>query len=108
MAFVVFDSWQSDRDSKTLRYLIREALELAARKPSRELEFEDVVRVDQDTQGVPGHPEIFRTICGKIDSCAIFVADLTYVATTDSGERIPNPNVAIELGYALKSIGPDR
>jgi hypothetical protein len=108
MPFVVFYSWQSDRDPKTTRHFIREALDLAAQKLAREMEVEDVVRVDQDTQDVPGHPEIFRTICGKIDACAIFVADLTYVAKTDSGERIPNPNVAIELGYALKSIGPDR
>lgn len=108
MPFVIFYSWQSDRDPKTTRYFIREALDLAARILAREMEVQEVVRIDQDTEGIPGHPEIFRTICGKIDSCSIFVADLTYVAKTDSGDRIPNPNVTIELGYAMKSVGPDR
>jgi hypothetical protein len=108
MPIVIFYSWQSDRDPKTTRYFIREALDLAVRRLAREMDVEEVLRVDQDTQGVPGHPEIFRTICEKIESCAIFVADLTYVGMTEIGDSIPNPNVAIELGYALKSIGPDR
>jgi hypothetical protein len=108
MPFVIFYSWQSDLNPKTTRHFIREALDIAVRKLARELEVEEVLRVDQDTQGTPGHPEIFRTICGKIDNCALFVADLTYVGATETGDRIPNPNVAIELGYALKSIGPDR
>jgi hypothetical protein len=108
MPFVIFYSWQSDRDPKTTRHFIREALDLAVKKIARGMDVEEVLRVDQDTQGVPGHPEIFRTICGKIDACTIFLADLTYVGTADSGDKIPNPNVAIELGYALKSIGPDR
>lgn len=108
MPFIIFYSWQSDRDPNSTRHFIREALDIAVRKLAREMEVEDVLRIDQDTQGVPGHPEIFRTICEKIDSCAIFVADLTYVGATETGEIIPNPNVAIELGYALKSIGPDR
>lgn len=98
MPIVIFYSWQSDRDPKTTRYFIREALDLAVRRLAREMDVEEVLRVDQDTQGVPGHPEIFRMICEKIDSCAIFVADLTYVGTTETGDRIPNPNVAIELG----------
>ncbi len=108
MPFVIFYSWQSDLDPKITRHFIREALDIAVRKLARELEVEEVLRVDQDTQGTPGHPEIFRTICGKIDNCALFVADLTYVGATETGDMIPNPNVAIELGYALKSIGPER
>lgn len=72
MPVEIFYSWQSDRDPKTTRHFIREALDVAAKRLAREMEVEDVVRVDQDTQGVPGHPEIFRTICGKIDTCAIF------------------------------------
>jgi hypothetical protein len=108
MPFVIFYSWQSDRDPKTTRHFIRDALDLAVRKLNREMEVEDVLRVDQDTQGVPGHPEIFRTICEKIEACTIFVADLTSVGTTELGDKIINPNVAIELGYAMKSVGTDR
>ncbi|HEX9963814.1 MAG TPA: hypothetical protein VGB04_02390 [Allosphingosinicella sp.] len=46
-----------------------------------------------------------ETIFGKIDEATVFVSDLTYVATRESGGRSPNPNVCIEHGYALKTLG---
>lgn len=104
----VFYSWQSDTDAKVNRHFVGNALSGAIRTLHQEAVVEEALRVDQDTQGVPGQPEIFRTICEKIDRCSIFVADLTCVGVTDDGEKLPNPNVAIELGYALKAVGPER
>ncbi len=69
---------------------------------------EEALRLDQDTQGVPGTPEIANTILKKIDECDIFLCDLTVVATTADSQQVPNPNVLIELGYAMKSIGTER
>jgi hypothetical protein len=47
---------------------------------------------------------IFR----KIDECAVFVPDLSFVARTDQGKAVPNPNVSIELGHALGAHGGNR
>src|SRR3546814_17422421 len=49
--------------------------------------------------------EITAAIFDKILHCATFVADLTPIARTSAGKAIPNPNVAIELGWALKMPG---
>src|SRR5262249_48081008 len=71
------------------------------------------LHLDQDRQGLPGSPDLARAILDKIDKAAIFVADVTTGAQakgtkTPAGKRIKgrrfiNPNVAIELGYALRS-----
>ncbi len=52
-------------------------------------------------------PKIEDVIKDKIERCDVFVADITPVAKTGT-KLLPNPNVLIELGYALKAIGPDR
>jgi hypothetical protein len=66
------------------------------------------VTIDHDTQGVGGSPPIAETILRKIREAAVFVADVTPVAKTVGGKYVPNPNVMIELGYALKSLGHER
>lgn len=101
----IFYSWQSDTPSKTNRGFIRDALDRAIKRIATDFDVEDALRVDQDTQGVPGNPPIADTILRKIDACDIFVPDLTFVAKTERGKPVPNPNVLIELGYAMKSKG---
>ena len=49
----------------------------------------------------PGISPITETILKKIESCDIFVPDVTFVAHTEGGKLIPNPNVMTEFGYAL-------
>lgn len=66
------------------------------------------LEVDSDTQGVAGQPPIVETIFKKIDSCAVFVADMTLVGIRDDGCQIPNPNVLIEYGWALKALTHQR
>ena len=94
--------------SKTNRSFIKDALERAIKSLAKDLDIAEPLRVDQDTQDVPGNPSIADPILRKIDACDIFVPDLTFVARTDDGEPVSNPNVLIELGYAMKSKRDER
>lgn len=105
----VFWSWQSDRRGKTNRHVIKRALEKAIselnekdelREPGEDRE----LQLDHDTKGMPGMPEIAATVMEKIDSATVFVAEVTPVARTDNGKDVMNPNVALELGYAMHRL----
>ncbi len=100
----IFYAWQSDSDERTNRYFIRRALEAAIKELHREDTVEEAPRLDHDTKGVPGMPDVFQTILNKIANADIFVADVTLVAETPAEERVPNPNAMLELGYALGKI----
>ncbi len=107
MKQIVFYSWQSDLPNACNRGFIQRALEdaAAAIKADDSVEIEPVV--DRDTLGVPGAPDIASTIFGKITAADAFVADVSIV--NRGGKRAsPNPNVLIELGYALKALGHER
>jgi hypothetical protein len=56
------------------------------------------------TAGVAGSPDIAATIFGKIDTADVFLADITLVTEDGAGRPSPNPNVLIELGYAVKVL----
>jgi hypothetical protein len=98
----IFFSWQSD--IKPVRNKLKSALEIAAKRISKELEEADRPEIDSDTQGTFGSEDIFNTILEKIDDATLFVADVTPIAITET-KLIPNPNVMTELGYALKTKG---
>lgn len=104
----VFYSWQADHPAKTGRNLVRRALEDAINQLNSDADVEEVAReaiaLDRDTQNVPGSPPIVDTIFRKIDETMVFVADLTFVGRRVSGKPTPNPNVAIDYGYALKAL----
>jgi len=104
----IFYSWQSDIKAASNRTLIQNALEGAAKdiRDDDSIEIEPVV--DRDTFGVPGSPDIGSTIFKKIDNSDIFVADVSIVNMHQQSRPTPNPNVLIELGYALKSKGDNR
>ena len=100
MEHTVFLSWQSDLPET--RSVVRSALDRAVRALNRRGTLEQALRVDQDTENVPGWPDIAATLLDKIDRCELFVADLTPINGLESGSRLtPNPNVMLELGYAL-------
>jgi hypothetical protein len=106
----VFWSWQSDTAQANNHYLVRDALKQALNEVADDLAFDEAQRpeLDHDTLNVPGLAAITETIFDKIDSAAVFVADLTYVGKSHGGTKmLPNPNVLIELGYAMKSLGPE-
>lgn len=104
----VFFSWQSDTASRENRSLIEWALNRAIKILKADVDVSEADRslaIDRDTIDTPGMPPVADTIFKKIDEAAIFVSDLTYVAFRARGEGIPNPNVLLEHGWALKSKG---
>jgi len=108
MTYHIFFSWQSDLSNRICRSLIQSCLERAigALHADADVDLADrEVAIDRDTLDVPGSPPILETIFAKIDRAAIFLSDLTYIAERPGGGRIPNPNVCIEHGYALKALG---
>jgi hypothetical protein len=106
----VFWSWQSDYLPKECRHFIKKALEEAVEKVGQELEVKDADRpsLDHDTKGEAGMVDIAATILRKISESAVFVADLTPIGKSEDGKDIPNPNVCIELGWAMQKPGVDQ
>ncbi|WP_105434876.1 hypothetical protein [Neorhizobium tomejilense] len=116
----IFWSWQSDNHQPSGRYFVRDVLRDLARelsgvdgtdeadRPGSNPGDDQVVQVDHDTFGVSGSPPIADTILRKIREAAVFVADVTPIERTIGGKRVANPNVMIELGYALATLGHER
>ena len=100
----IFYAWQSDRPMDINRHFIRRALDDAAVRMTEDAELGVDVVIDADTEGVVGTPPVTDTILGKIAAADVFVPDLTFVAQTATGKLIPNPNVMIEYGYALRAL----
>ncbi|MGN0221149.1 MAG: hypothetical protein ACI4BA_03380 [Prevotella sp.] len=106
--YKVFFSWQSE-DKKS-----RKAIDVALQNAVETLSDRGIrLEIDLSTLGESGMPSIDQTILRKIDSCDIFLADVTPVTNYQkkSGNRmqvskeVPNPNVLLELGYAMSALG---
>ena len=106
----VFWSWQSDSLGKTNRHMIKGAIADAIAMIQQEMDLNEAMRpeIDHDTHQVPGSPDVASTILDKIRQSTAFIADVTPVAASPKGKKVPNPNVMIELGYALGHPGSDR
>lgn len=107
MPQIIFYSWQADLPNNCNRGLIQEALAKAIEGIKTDAECSLQPVIDRDTYGVPGSPDISATIFAKIDSAAMFVADVSIIDTS-ARRPCPNPNVLFELGYAVKTLGWDR
>lgn len=103
----IFYAWQNDLSKHTHRNFIENCLERAIARANKTRSQEDQLVLDKDTQGESGMPDISRVIFDKIDTCAVFVPDLSIVSSA-KGRPAPNANVLIELGYALRAIGDRR
>lgn len=102
----VFYSWQSDLEPATHRTFIEDALEKALKQLARDDEvYQPPREVDKDTAGVAGSPHIAETIFSKISAASACVFDVSIVLRSSEDKRraFPNPNVLVELGYALKA-----
>jgi hypothetical protein len=108
MEVKVFYSWESDLPVSTNREFILNALEVAAKsiRDDETIEVEPVV--DRDTLRLPGSPDIASAIFAKIDQAQVFVCDISIINADGELRRTPNPNVLIELGYAIKALGWER
>ncbi len=103
----VFFSWQSDLDSKNHRNYIEKSVKKSIKYLNKEDELRLFLDYDRDTLGLLGTPDITSAIFDKIKKCALFIADISNIATT-ANRSLPNPNVLIELGYAINSLGWDK
>jgi hypothetical protein len=116
----IFWSWQSDTSGKIGRHFVRDALNAAIDKLKQspdidepiERETRSAMHLDQDRKGISGSPDLARVILEKIGTATVFVADVTAIGIVpdkgspmESAKKLINPNVAIELGYALHALG---
>jgi DNA-binding PadR family transcriptional regulator len=131
MSYTVFYAWQMDSDKQLNRWLIHRAAESAIEslvsstledapgiepgeieQRERESSSGPEIELDHDTKGEPGTVIIAEAILKKIDNCGVFLADVTLVGTVQTADgrekRVPNSNVLIELGAAIKSVGWER
>jgi hypothetical protein len=104
----VFYAWQSDLPNSTNRSFLEQCLQVAIANANGGRAPNDRLILDKDTQGVSGLPVIADVVLGKIETCAVFVPDLSFINPAGTDRPVPNPNVLIELGYALGKISDRR
>lgn len=110
--YTIFFSWQSDTKRKETE-IIEQALNQAVQ--SLEHNYGYKIIIDHSTLGDSGMPNITQTIMRKIDECDIFLCDLTPIQKFEKDavggkiitKQLPNPNVLVELGYAMSAVGID-
>lgn len=104
----IFYSWQSDlnRDTnqKGILYCIKKAnLDIES------IENSLTISIDEATSNKPGSPNIPDTIFAKILNTDIFICDISTINNNQNSIRkTPNPNVLVELGYAIANLGWER
>jgi hypothetical protein len=95
-------------DHPTNKDLIQDALERAAKAIREDDSIKVEPVVDRDTAGVAGSPDIAATIFEKIDASQVFVCDVSIINDQEKARPTPNPNVLVELGYALGVLKSER
>jgi hypothetical protein len=104
----IFYSWQSDLDPNTNSRAIRNAIQSII--PIIEDEIENCrIILEEATSREAGSPDIPSTIFRKIGETDIFICDITTINNdANCNKKTPNPNVLIELGYAISVLGWER
>ncbi|MFL0557362.1 hypothetical protein [Paenibacillus barengoltzii] len=105
MKITVFYSWQSDLPNNKNRGFISDALESAIKKVYKSRKVISEIKIESDSRNEVGTPDLVESIFKKIDSCDVFVADISIINSNAEERKVPNPNVLLELGYAAKSLG---
>jgi len=106
MAGTIFYSWQNDLDHKTHRNFIEKCIQKALKSVKKEAHV--VVDYDRDIKGLNGSPDITATIFDKIEKSVLFICDVSIINQESNQRKSPNPNVLIELGFAIHKLGWDR
>lgn len=106
--FKVFFSWQSDLPSSDAKDFVRQCIDDAIEIIGETEAFE--AERDEATMGLTGSPNIVESLYSKIESCDLFIADIStcYRGIDRKTRMSPNPNVLVELGFAASCIGWDR
>ena len=103
MTTTVFYAWQSDLPNNTNRGFIEKALLKALDALNKDIRFDTVI--DRNADGIPGIPDIPSTIYTKIAHADALVCDVSIVNRGSRFRRTPNPNILLELGYAMGVLG---
>jgi hypothetical protein len=113
--FTLFYAWQSDIPAKIGRNFIENAVSKALKTIHSSGVLDLAPRLEKDTKDIPGMPDIANTILEKIRASSVILADLTFVGREgnqdnckDKQKLLPNPNVLLELGYAISHLGWER
>lgn len=106
---IVFYSWQhtlpKEINCNAIRQELRNAINLIEQDSQN-----FTIKLDEATRGKAGSPNIPETIMSKISDSDIFICDLTTINPTEKNAKLktPNPNVLVELGYAIANLGWER
>ena len=106
--YTIFYSWQNDTDGD--RQYVRNVLQNSVVAIKKELDIE--IQIDSDSRDEDGEKSIDVAILKKIENCDFFVCDVTPVGKLHPSDEVykelPNPNVMLELGFAIGNIGWER
>ena len=112
-SFTIFYSWQSDikKNKNVIQTCIEKAIKEVKKNFNKEINLK--INIDRDTKNRSGSPAISSTIFQKIDMSDIFICDVTLVNKNWYNNFFkyrlsPNPNVLVELGYAINKVGWER
>ncbi len=111
--FTLFYAWQNDTPNSIGRNLIEDAAAKALKRVHISGVLDLAPRLDKDTKGIPGMPDIANTILDKIRMSSAILADLSFIGKDSvraqhDQKLLPNPNVLLELGYAIAHLGWER
>ena len=104
----IFFSWQSDLPASTNRSVITNSIKQAIKGTD--------LSYDEATERTSGSINILNAIFDKILAADIFVCDITTVGqihkannrSNSENRSTSNPNVLLELGYAIANLGWER
>lgn len=99
MQLDIFYSWQSDLPN-TKRFI-----STCLNSIAKEQFGEHTIKISSDARNSNGSVNLADTLFKKIGQSTIFVADLTIINSDSNGRKCCNPNVLIELGYAINILG---
>lgn len=99
----IFYCWMNERPPVTNRNFIETVLKKAIKDIADDITIDEDPRMEKDTQGLAGSPDISSSIFDKIGKASAVVCDVSLV--NREGKPSPNPNVMVELGYAVGVLG---
>ena len=110
--FEVFFSWQSDLPEESNTNVIRSAINFATVALNDDAALNVTVRRDEASRDLLGSTRIAEALFEKIRNAQAFVCDISKIHESPKikgkSRSFCNPNVLIELGYAIMALGWER